>query len=95
MDSQIDYTLLSLSAEQFYRLNFEEDREDHWSDIDGKVRLFKLDEGLYQQWVPDEHDNQVTIGIALKTVADLMKRYNSLTGYELKYWDKEYPQTGQ
>ena len=92
-----DYTTIPLSPEQLMRLGFEEGaaNPDHWHDIDSDVMIYKLDDGLYQQYVYDERDEELIVGIALTTVADLMARYKSMTGYELKYWEAEGAQTAQ
>jgi len=88
----IEYLEFQLEPEQLWRLNFGEKFDDHWSDIDSEVKIYKLDDGLYQQYVYDSNENWIPVGIALRTVGDLMKRYNSMTGNALKYWDKDYPQ---
>jgi hypothetical protein len=85
---------LKLEPVQLWKLNYEEDHKDHWFDIDGKVKIYKTENG-YQQYVHNHNDDHIDIGIPLQTVGDLMKRYNSMTGHELKYWDKDYPQTAQ
>ena len=56
--------------------------------------ILRLDDGLYRHYILDENDNEVIIGIALKTVGDL-KTIHSITCHELKYWDKDYSQTAQ
>jgi hypothetical protein len=89
-----EYLSLKLEPVELWKLNFEEDSEDVWHDIDSQVKIYKTDKG-YQQYVHDENDNHIDVGIPLQTVGDLMKRYNSMTGHELKYWDKDYPQTAQ
>ena len=89
----MDYTKIKLDAEQLYRLNFDEFDCSYWHDIDSIVKIYELEDGTYQQYIDEEE--RFLIGIPLKTVGDLMKRYNSLTGFELKYWDKDYPQTAQ
>ncbi len=90
-----NYLKFPLTEKQLHRLNFEEPfTSGYWTDIGELVSLKYTQEGM-QQYVLDENDNQIDVGIPLKTVDDLIKRYNSFTGYELKYWDKDYPQTAQ
>lgn len=84
-----------LSPEELYCLNYEEYGADHWSDIDGFVKIFMLEDETYQQYVLDDKDEEVIIGIPLKTVVDIQLRYLSMTGYELKRWDGDTPQTAQ
>jgi hypothetical protein len=86
---------IALSPEELYRLNYEEYANNHWSDIDGFVKIFMLEDETYQQYVLDDKDEEVIIGIPLRTAANLQLRYLSMTGYELKRWDGDTPQTAQ
>lgn len=76
----------ALNPEELMRLGFDESTydDDHWYDIDVKLRISKLPDGTYQQYYEEEDQH---IGVPLKTVGELQLRYHSLTGHELKYYE--------
>jgi hypothetical protein len=61
------------------------------------VRYYELLSGGYQQFLffDDNLENKVSFGIPLKTVGDLMDRYKSITGHELRYYTKDLPINAQ
>ena len=91
-----EYRDKTLNHEQLELLAFEH-CDDCYSDIDSLVKIYELLSSGYQQFLffDDNQEDKVSFGIPLKTVGDLMDRYKSITGHELRYYTGDLPINAQ
>ena len=65
-----DFLNLPLDDDKLMRPNYETTVDsDKWSDIDGKFYVEEIGVNTFQQFVADEEDNKLKIGVYIKRVS--------------------------